>query len=117
MQDSPQQRGVNLREARRGFTPTSHPALQLINSSDEPENTVEDSQRMGGTAGDVEVYGDVFWNAHALFVAGVGAAGYRAGAGGDNHLRTRHRVVRLAQGELHIPRDGTRHKNAVRMAR
>src|SRR5437660_12751974 len=78
-------------------------ARAILDPAQQTKQTIEDRQRMRRTTGDVEVDRNRAGGAIVLFrMAGVNAAGDRAGADGDDDLRRGDGVVGLLQRETHV---------------
>ena len=82
------------------------------------QEAVQERERMRRAPGDEEVDVEHGRGAAAHLVrAGEGTAGDRAGAGGDDDLRIRHRLLGLLQGSAHVLRHRAGDQQAVGVPR
>src|SRR6266566_419453 len=89
-----------------------------LKSAQQPQHSVQDRVRMGGTAGDVEIDRKQIVNPIAYFrVAPEQTTGYRAGAGGDNQLGLGDGFVGLERRLPHVCGERTGDEDAVGMPR
>ena len=94
------------------------PAPTILKATQKPKKPVNDGQRVGRTARDVEVNRDVLGYAAVRGIsAGERTTADRAGAHGNHELGRRHRSVGLSERELHVGRHRPGDDDAVGVTR